>query len=236
MGSVEYEEQVKQLIEMELLDEAISLLEQLESVLLESKEEKIREVQMLKAENLFQKRKYRESMELFADVEAPPERVIRIFPRIIAGDLSIVEVEEKRGSVDERRNSNEGERTLDNNTVDEDGPSEVNETDGDSADEQDDDGKEKNDPNKSEESIKSPKKDKETHGNGIEVAPVIASLRRIADDVASIRSKKLGDDGSDSASIRDSVHKKETEKKTPSILGRATLFLNSFCSYISATN
>ncbi|CAZ83883.1 unnamed protein product [Tuber melanosporum] len=89
MTAADYETQIKQLIEGDHLDEAISLLEILESVLLDSKEEQLREVKMLKAERLFEKRKYRESMDLFTEVSAPPERVIRLFPKVIAGDLSI---------------------------------------------------------------------------------------------------------------------------------------------------
>ncbi|RPB17629.1 hypothetical protein P167DRAFT_569368 [Morchella conica CCBAS932] len=92
MSTADYETQIKELVDGEHLDEAISLLEILENVLLKDrKEEKLREVQMLKAERLFDKKKYRESMDLFIKVSAPPERAIRLFPRVIAGDLSIVE-------------------------------------------------------------------------------------------------------------------------------------------------
>ncbi|PWW79347.1 hypothetical protein C7212DRAFT_272907 [Tuber magnatum] len=89
MTAADYETQIKQLIEGDHLNEAISLLEILESVLLDSKEEQLREVKMLKAERLFEKRKYRESMDLFTQVSAPPERAIRLFPKVIAGNLSI---------------------------------------------------------------------------------------------------------------------------------------------------
>ncbi|KAF8252217.1 hypothetical protein K440DRAFT_536518 [Wilcoxina mikolae CBS 423.85] len=96
MGATDYETQINNLVEAEQLDEAIRLIETLESVLLkESKEEKLREVQMLKAQKLFERRKYEESMALFAAVSAPPERVVKLFPRVIAGDISIwPEVEE----------------------------------------------------------------------------------------------------------------------------------------------
>ncbi|RPA87138.1 hypothetical protein BJ508DRAFT_321031 [Ascobolus immersus RN42] len=93
MGTVDYETQINQLVEAGQLDEAISLLEQLESVLLDSKEERIREIKMLKAEALFKKRKFRDSMGLFAEVSAPPERAIRLFPESIAGELAAVDEE-----------------------------------------------------------------------------------------------------------------------------------------------
>lgn len=91
MGSADYETQVNQLVDRGYLDEAISLLEQLESVLMESKEDRLREVQILKGEALFKDKKYREAMELFANISAPPDRVVRMFPPSIAGELATVD-------------------------------------------------------------------------------------------------------------------------------------------------
>lgn len=114
MSTADYETQIKQLVDGEHLDEAISLLEILENVLLKDrKEEKLREVQMLKAERLFEKRKYRDSMDLFTKVSAPPERAIRLFPRVIAGDLSVSET-----------NKNEEESTESAESADEIEPAE----------------------------------------------------------------------------------------------------------------
>lgn len=114
MNTADYETQIKQLVDGEHLDEAISLLEILENVLLKDrKEEKLREVQMLKAERLFEKRKYRDSMDLFTKVSAPPERAIRLFPRVIAGDLSVSET-----------NKNEEESTESAESADEIEPTE----------------------------------------------------------------------------------------------------------------
>jgi hypothetical protein len=39
---------------------------------------------------LFALRKYRDSLDLFTEIAAPPETVIRLYPRLIAGDLSAV--------------------------------------------------------------------------------------------------------------------------------------------------
>ncbi|KAL7276159.1 Vacuolar morphogenesis protein 6 [Rhizina undulata] len=122
MCATDYEAQIKELIDADRLDEAISLLEILESVLLkESKEEKLREVQMLKAERLFDKRKYRESLDLFMQVSAPPERVIRLFPKSIAGDLSIVEEEKNDESSDEGNREAESRPSTPRNDVEGEG-------------------------------------------------------------------------------------------------------------------
>ena len=90
MDATDYDSQVEELVTSGKFDEAISILNMLEDALLKNKTETLREVKMLKAEILFQQKKYRESMDLFNedDVHAPPERVLRLFPRIIAGDLS----------------------------------------------------------------------------------------------------------------------------------------------------
>lgn len=90
MGAADYDSQVQHLIEGEYYDEAISVLGMLEDALLKNKTESLREAKMLKAEALFRQKKYRESLDLFndEDVHAPPERVLRLYPRLIAGDLS----------------------------------------------------------------------------------------------------------------------------------------------------
>ncbi|POR31953.1 Vam6/Vps39-like protein [Tolypocladium paradoxum] len=90
MGATEYDSQVEELVEIGRFDEAISLLNMLEDALLKSKTETLREVKMLKAEMLFKKKKYRQAMDLMNedDVHAPPERVLKLFPPQISGELS----------------------------------------------------------------------------------------------------------------------------------------------------
>ncbi|KAL8662129.1 MAG: hypothetical protein Q9168_008303, partial [Polycauliona sp. 1 TL-2023] len=88
MAALEYDSQIDALVERGRLDDAISLLDMLEDALLKDKEGRLREIKMLKAQNLFDLRRYRESLDLFTEVSAPPERVIRLFPPIIAGQLS----------------------------------------------------------------------------------------------------------------------------------------------------
>ncbi|KAI1260839.1 AvaB protein [Xylariaceae sp. FL1019] len=91
MDATDYDTQVLELVEKAKYDEAISVLSMLEDALLKDKTGTMREVKMLKAEVLFKQRKFRQSLDLFNedDVHAPPERVLRLYPRIIAGDLSI---------------------------------------------------------------------------------------------------------------------------------------------------
>ncbi|KKK14836.1 hypothetical protein AOCH_004938 [Aspergillus ochraceoroseus] len=101
MEALGYDTQIDSLVEKGYLDEAISLAGMLEDALLKDKEGRIREIKLEKAQGLFSLRRYLESLELFTEVSAPPEVVIRLYPRIIAGDLtSIIEEppEESEGS------------------------------------------------------------------------------------------------------------------------------------------
>lgn len=133
MGSTDYETQINDLVEAGQLDEAIRLVETLESVLLkENKEERLREVQMLKAQRLFQKHKYEESMALFAQVSAPPERVVKLFPKEVAGDISIWSDEGHESDGEEAEEpaptkEREEEPTNENGTKDDSNDDEPNE-------------------------------------------------------------------------------------------------------------
>ncbi|KAK0634717.1 hypothetical protein B0T17DRAFT_484792 [Bombardia bombarda] len=106
MDATEYDSQIEELVKSGKFDEAISILGMLEDALLKDKTETLREVKMLKAELLFRQKKYRESMDLFneEEVHAPPERVLRLFPKIIAGELSGVEEENEDESDHEGSN------------------------------------------------------------------------------------------------------------------------------------
>ena len=97
MDALGYDDQIDALIDRNRLDEAISLMGMLEDALLKNKDGRLREVKMLKAEILFEQRRYRESLDLFndADVAAPPERVIRLFPDSITGDLNTFDTVQK---------------------------------------------------------------------------------------------------------------------------------------------
>jgi tetratricopeptide (TPR) repeat protein len=107
MGAQSYETQIDELVAGGRYDEALSLLNMLEDTLLLDKEDRVREITILKAHALFDLKKYREAMDLFTDAKAPPERVIALYPRAIAGNLaredsvkdveSVVDEEEANG-------------------------------------------------------------------------------------------------------------------------------------------
>ncbi|KAL9124441.1 MAG: hypothetical protein Q9217_006228, partial [Psora testacea] len=88
MQALDYNSQISALVERGKLDEAISLLDLLEDALLKNKAGRMREVKMQKALRLFNDRKFRDSIDLFTEVNAPPERVIGLYPPIIAGSAS----------------------------------------------------------------------------------------------------------------------------------------------------
>ncbi|AEO61565.1 hypothetical protein MYCTH_2311843 [Thermothelomyces thermophilus ATCC 42464] len=106
MDATDYDTQVEELVRSGKLDEAISVLDMLEDALLKNKRDTLREVKMQKAELLFRQKKYRDSMDLFNEdeVDAPPERVLKLFPKIIAGDLSGAEEEKHDESEQESAN------------------------------------------------------------------------------------------------------------------------------------
>lgn len=90
MEAQDYSSQINELIGKEQFDEAISIISMLEDTLLKDrKNERLREVRILKAEHLFRKRQYAQSLELFSMALAPPAKVIGLYPRFIAGDLSM---------------------------------------------------------------------------------------------------------------------------------------------------
>lgn len=88
MQGLSYDAQIDALVEGGQLDEAISLLDMIEETLVENKPGRLREIKMQKAQKLFDEKKFRESLDLFGEVSAPPERVIKLYPEIIAGDLT----------------------------------------------------------------------------------------------------------------------------------------------------
>ncbi|KAM9883810.1 vacuolar sorting protein 39 domain 1 [Verticillium dahliae] len=90
MDATDYDSQIDELVEKAKYDEAISILNMLEDALLKDKTETLREVSMLKAEAMFKQKKFRDSMDLFNEdhVHAPPERVLKLYPPAISGELS----------------------------------------------------------------------------------------------------------------------------------------------------
>ncbi|KAI0394617.1 AvaB protein [Xylariaceae sp. FL0594] len=109
MDATDYDTQVQGLIEKAQYDEAISILGMLEDALLKDKVGTMREVKMLKAEALFRRRKFRQSLDLFNEdeVHAPPERVLRLYPRVIAGELSTETEETESGDEEDQAPADE---------------------------------------------------------------------------------------------------------------------------------
>ena len=124
MQAQDYDMQIDQLVEKGRLDEAISLTGMFEDALLKDKIGRMREIKMEKAQLLFDDRRFRDSIDLFTEVSAPPKRVISLYPSFIAGFLSSIHEEGKdtgRGeSLDtESRVSGHHRREGSNNTSEE---------------------------------------------------------------------------------------------------------------------
>ncbi|EEP81407.1 hypothetical protein UREG_06272 [Uncinocarpus reesii 1704] len=105
MNALDYDSQIDSLVEQGHLDEAISLLEMLEDALTTNKAGRLRQVKLQKAQSLFDSRKYRASLDLFTAASAPPELVIRLYPKLIAGDLSTVVEDESQSEPEESGSS-----------------------------------------------------------------------------------------------------------------------------------
>ena len=90
MKALDYDSQIDSLVHDGRLDEALSLLSMLEDALLKDKSGSVRDIKMMKAQDLFDQRKYRDSIDLFTEVAAPPERVISLYPPFIAGNASVI--------------------------------------------------------------------------------------------------------------------------------------------------
>ncbi len=103
MGALGYDSQINELVERSRYDEAISLVSLLEDTLLVDKEDRLRDIKMHKAQSLFEQRKYRDALDLFSSVSAPPQRVIALYPESIAGRLSTFEAKRPSGEDELRR-------------------------------------------------------------------------------------------------------------------------------------
>ncbi|OJJ72333.1 hypothetical protein ASPBRDRAFT_672276 [Aspergillus brasiliensis CBS 101740] len=122
MEALSYDTQIDSLVEKGYLDEAISLASMLEDALLRDKQGRLRQIKLEKAEGLFKLRKYTDSMDLFTEISAPPETVIRLYPKIIAGELSsIVEEPEESedGTTDSQPKTQENNNPTDAPTAEE---------------------------------------------------------------------------------------------------------------------
>ena len=88
MNALSYPSQLTELVAKQRFDEAVSLLELLEDTLIDDKAGRIREIMTQKGIALFHQQKYSAARDIFVDAQTTPERVIALYPRSIAGDLS----------------------------------------------------------------------------------------------------------------------------------------------------
>ena len=88
MSGLGYNEQIKGLVEDGNFDEAVSLLGMIEETLVEDKAGQLRQIKMMKAQRLFDEKRYRDSLDLFVEVTSPPNRVIQLYPEVISGELA----------------------------------------------------------------------------------------------------------------------------------------------------
>ncbi|KAH0841351.1 hypothetical protein AYO21_04946 [Fonsecaea monophora] len=98
MQGLNYDAQIDALVEGGQLDEAISLLEMIEETLIKNKAGRLRDIKIQKARRLFDEKKFRDALDLFGEVSAPPELVIKLYPAVIAGDLANEEVSSVEGN------------------------------------------------------------------------------------------------------------------------------------------
>jgi Vam6/Vps39-like protein vacuolar protein sorting-associated protein 39 len=78
--------QVDQLVEMFEYKEAVSLLDQMEPILLENKADKVKKIKMMYANDLFKRGQYDTAVTMFQELEADPQIVISLYPEEIAGE------------------------------------------------------------------------------------------------------------------------------------------------------
>lgn len=72
---------------MQEYQEAVSLLDQIDAVLVENKPEKLRTIRTLYAHDLFRQGEYDKSLGMFQELDTDPAEVLRLFPEMISGNL-----------------------------------------------------------------------------------------------------------------------------------------------------
>ncbi|KAI8067557.1 CNH domain-containing protein [Gongronella butleri] len=83
-----FSSQLDQLVEKHAYEEAVSLLEQIDAVLVENKEEKLRMIRTAYAHDLFVHGDYDTSLSLFQSLDTAAAEVISLYPAIISGKLA----------------------------------------------------------------------------------------------------------------------------------------------------
>lgn len=102
-----FRQQIDELDAAENYIEAISLLSQIEPVLIDNKEIFSRQLQIKRATQLFQQKKYEESLFLFSDISAAPEDVIPLYPAKVSGKSDMSNTHNSTGPNDAYSDDNE---------------------------------------------------------------------------------------------------------------------------------
>lgn len=81
-------QQIDELVEKGEFEEALGLLDSVDNVILEDKDERRAYVQGLYAVSLFADERFDEAIEMFMELDTNPAKVIALYPANVAGDLS----------------------------------------------------------------------------------------------------------------------------------------------------
>lgn len=81
-------QQINELVEQGEFEEALGLLDSVDNVILEDKDERRAHVQSLFALALFADERFDEAIEMFMELDTNPAKVIALYPAAVAGELS----------------------------------------------------------------------------------------------------------------------------------------------------
>ncbi|KAI8331468.1 CNH domain-containing protein [Blakeslea trispora] len=99
-----FSSQIDQLVEKQEYKEAVSLLDQIDAVLVENKEKKLNAIRTAYAHDLFRCGEYDTALNLFQELDTPAEEVVSLYPEIISGYLA------KKGDHQDNTNSDEADQ------------------------------------------------------------------------------------------------------------------------------
>ncbi|KAG0231170.1 Vacuolar morphogenesis protein 6 [Actinomortierella wolfii] len=88
-----FHQQVDELVQKEEYEEAISLINQIDPVLLDESKDTLNRIKNQYAHHLFRTHKYEDALSLFLELDVAPEEVIALYPAIISSHLSAKDLE-----------------------------------------------------------------------------------------------------------------------------------------------
>ncbi|KAI9478472.1 MAG: CNH domain-containing protein [Benjaminiella poitrasii] len=96
-----FSSQIDQLVEKKEYKEAVSLLDQIDAVLIENKEKKLKSIRTAYAHDLFRRGEYDKALGLFQELDTPAAEVISLYPEMISGNLAKKDAASGHGSEEE---------------------------------------------------------------------------------------------------------------------------------------